>query len=94
MLNVYFQGKLFMITIAVSIVLFHTSKSYFRMNLIKTDLRNALSTEHLNQLLAISMSQKNVYQFDFNRAAVEFLKSHRNCAEKPRRHHQTSNPNV
>ena len=50
------------------------------MNLIKTKLRNTMTTTHLNQLLALSMTKKTVFQYDFKRAATKYHENHRNCA--------------
>ena len=56
------------------------------MNLIKTDLRNSLSTAHLNHLIAISMSKKTIQTFNFNLAAKKYHEHHRTCDAKPRKH--------
>ena len=39
-----------------------------------------MTTTHLNQLLALSMTKKTVFQYDFKRAATKYHENHRNCA--------------
>ena len=53
-----------------------------RMNIIKTDLRNLLTTKSLNSLMWLSMSNKDKWTFDFSRAVTRYFRNHRRCDDR------------
>ena len=50
------------------------------MNIIKTDIRSVLATRSLSALMWLSVSNKDLFSFDFVRAAMRYIRSHhRRC---------------
>ena len=56
-----------------------TNSPFFRMNIIKTDLRTLLTTKTLNSLMWLSMANKDKWTFDFSRAVARYFRNHRRC---------------
>ena len=61
------------------------------MNNVKSDDRSSLSTRSVNSLMRISMSEEDVFSFDFHRAAQLYVAEHSVCGPSPQ---TTPAPNI